>query len=123
MDANVQKFVFSSTCAVYGVPERIPIVEDTPRQPVNPYGCSKLFFEHALEAYGRAYGMGFASLRYFNAGGADESGEIGELHNPETHLIPPCFVGRCRVGTGTPDLWIGLSDARWQLHSGLHPPQ
>jgi len=88
VDAGIKRFVFSSTCAVYGTPGRAPIPEDTPRQPVNPYGVTKLFFENALEAYDRAYGVRFASLRYFNAAGADESGEIGELHSPETHLIP-----------------------------------
>jgi len=70
------------------VPRQIPITEETNREPVNPYGASKLFFENALEAYGRAYGLRSVSLRYFNAAGADESGEIGELHDPETHLIP-----------------------------------
>jgi UDP-glucose-4-epimerase GalE len=88
LDAGVRRFVFSSTCAVYGMPGKMPITEDTPRQPVNPYGTSKLFFENALEAYDRAYGLRYMSLRYFNAAGADESGEIGELHDPETHLIP-----------------------------------
>ncbi len=88
LDAGIRRFVFSSTCAVYGIPAKIPITEDTPREPVNPYGTSKLFFEHALEAYGEAYGLKSARLRYFNAAGADESGEIGELHDPETHLIP-----------------------------------
>ncbi|MGB9360848.1 MAG: UDP-glucose 4-epimerase GalE, partial [Candidatus Sulfotelmatobacter sp.] len=88
LDAGVRKFIFSSTCAVYGLPEKLPITEDTPRRPVNPYGTSKLFFENALEAYDRAYGLRYMSLRYFNAAGADESGEIGELHNPESHLIP-----------------------------------
>jgi UDP-glucose-4-epimerase GalE len=86
--AGVKKIIFSSTCAVYGEPAKIPIDESAPRQPVSPYGTSKLFFEHALEAYDRAYGFRFAALRYFNAAGADESGEIGELHDPETHLIP-----------------------------------
>lgn len=88
VDAGIGRFVFSSTCAVYGIPAKIPITEDNPREPVNPYGTSKLFFEHALEAYDRAYGLKSARLRYFNAAGADESGEIGELHEPETHLIP-----------------------------------
>jgi UDP-glucose-4-epimerase GalE len=88
LEAGVKKIIFSSTCAVYGEPAKIPIAEDTPRQPVNPYGVSKLFVELALEAYDRAYGFRYASLRYFNAAGADESGEIGELHEPETHLIP-----------------------------------
>jgi UDP-glucose-4-epimerase GalE len=88
LDSGVRRFIFSSTCAVYGTPEKMPITEDTPRRPVNPYGTSKLFFENALEAYDRAYGLRYMSLRYFNAAGADESGEIGELHEPETHLIP-----------------------------------
>ncbi len=88
LDAGVRKFVFSSTCAVYGVPRKVPITEDNPREPINPYGTSKLFIENALEAYSRAYGLRFAALRYFNAAGADDSGEIGELHDPETHLIP-----------------------------------
>lgn len=88
LDAGIRRFVFSSTCAVYGDPVKVPITEDNPRQPVNPYGSSKLVFEYALEAYDRAYGLRSARLRYFNAAGADESGEIGELHDPETHLIP-----------------------------------
>jgi UDP-glucose-4-epimerase GalE len=88
LDAGVKRFIFSSTCAVYGIPAKVPITEDTPRQPVNPYGMSKLFFENALESYGCAYGLRSISLRYFNAAGADEGGTIGELHHPETHLIP-----------------------------------
>jgi len=88
LEAGIRRFVFSSTCAVYGEPQKVPITEDNPRQPVNPYGSSKLFFEYALEAYDRAYGLRSAKLRYFNAAGADDSGEIGELHDPETHLIP-----------------------------------
>jgi UDP-glucose 4-epimerase len=98
LDAGVKKIIFSSTCAVYGEPAKIPIEENTPRQPVNPYGVSKLFFEQALEAYDRAYGFRFVSLRYFNAAGADESGEIGELHDPETHLIPLAL--RAAAGLG-----------------------
>ncbi len=88
MDAGVRYFVFSSSCAVYGIPDKVPITEDTRCQPVNPYGETKLFFERILEAYSRAYGLRAVALRYFNAAGADQSGEIGELHNPETHLIP-----------------------------------
>jgi len=87
LQARIPYLIFSSTCAVYGLPTSIPITEGIFREPVNPYGTSKLFFEHALEAYGKAYGLRFVSLRYFNAAGADESGEIGELHDPETHLI------------------------------------
>ena len=107
LDAGIQHFVFSSSCAVYGVPERIPITEQTPREPVNPYGASKLFFENALEAYGRAYGLRSVKLRYFNAAGADESGEIGEMHDPETHLIPLAFAAS--AGNG-PELQIFGSD-------------
>jgi len=92
VDCGVRRVVFSSTCAVYGIPEKVPITESAPRQPVNPYGVSKLFFENALEAYDRAYGVKFASLRYFNAAGADEGGKIGELHDPETHLIPSALL-------------------------------
>lgn len=88
MENGVKRFIFSSTAAVYGNPERTPITEDMPKQPVNPYGCSKLSFEYALQSYDAAYGLRFMSLRYFNAAGADASGEIGELHDPETHLIP-----------------------------------
>jgi UDP-glucose-4-epimerase GalE len=107
LEAGVKKVIFSSTCAVYGVPPKVPIAEDTPRQPVNPYGVSKLFFEQALEAYDRAYGIRFASLRYFNAAGADESGEIGELHEPETHLIPLAL--QAAAGTG-PELQVFGTD-------------
>jgi UDP-glucose-4-epimerase GalE len=88
LENSLRNVIFSSTCAVYGIPAKVPISEDAPRQPVNPYGVSKLFFEQALEAYDVAYGIRYASLRYFNAGGADENGETGECHNPETHLIP-----------------------------------
>jgi UDP-glucose-4-epimerase GalE len=91
MESRVRKFIFSSTCAVYGNPIRVPITETNPRQPVNPYGATKMAFETALEAYGRAYGLRFVNFRYFNAAGADESGKIGEMHEPETHLIPLIF--------------------------------
>jgi UDP-glucose-4-epimerase GalE len=87
-DRGIRKFIFSSTAAVYGIPEQGLIVEEAPQRPVNPYGLSKLSFEHALQGYDLGYGLRFMSLRYFNAAGADESGEIGELHSPETHLIP-----------------------------------
>src|SRR5271163_1701426 len=107
VDCGVRRIIFSSTCAVYGVPAKVPIPENTPRQPVNPYGVSKLFFEQALEAYDRAYGLRFASLRYFNAAGADESGEIGELHQPESHLIPLAL--RAAAGAG-PELQVFGSD-------------
>jgi UDP-glucose-4-epimerase GalE len=98
LDNGIRRFVFSSTCAVYGLPEQIPIAEQTPREPVNPYGASKLFFENALEAYSRAYGLRSVRLRYFNAAGADESGETGELHDPETHLIPLALAASTENG-------------------------
>ena len=99
VDAGVRHFIFSSTCAVYGIPVKVPITEDAPREPVNPYGASKLFFEHVLEAYSRAYGLRTARLRYFNAAGADDSGEIGELHDPETHLIPLALLAATPDGS------------------------
>ena len=91
-------FIFSSTCSVYGAPKKMPITEDDPRLPCNPYGVTKAFFEQALESYDIAYGLRYASLRYFNAAGADESGEIGECHDPEPHLIPLAL--RAAAGKG-----------------------
>lgn len=85
---NVTKFVFSSTCATYGVPQNLPIVETTPQAPINPYGQTKLDVENALKAVAAAHGLSFAAFRYFNAAGAAEDGSIGEDHDPETHLIP-----------------------------------
>ena len=82
------KIIFSSTCATYGEPGRVPITEDMPQRPVNPYGASKLMVERILEDYANAYGLKYAALRYFNAAGADPEAEIGESHDPETHLIP-----------------------------------
>jgi UDP-glucose-4-epimerase GalE len=85
---NVLKFIFSSTCATYGEPVEIPITESHPQKPINPYGRSKVMVEQILDDYQSAYGLNSISLRYFNAAGADPDGEIGEDHNPETHLIP-----------------------------------
>ena len=88
---GVSQIVFSSTCATYGLPKATPITEDHPQQPINPYGKSKLMVEQVLEDYSNAYGLKHASLRYFNAAGADPDGETGEWHEPETHLIPLVF--------------------------------
>jgi UDP-glucose 4-epimerase len=85
---NVKYFVFSSTCATYGQPEQMPITEDMPQRPINPYGASKLMVERILEDYENAYGLHSVCLRYFNAAGDDPDGEIGEMHDPETHIIP-----------------------------------
>lgn len=85
---EVPAFVFSSTCAVYGTPATVPIVESTPTAPINPYGASKLMVEQILADYERSYGFRFAALRYFNAAGADPDGEIGERRDIESHLVP-----------------------------------
>ena len=87
-EAEVSKIVFSSTCAVYGVPKKVPIPENHPQHPLNPYGHSKRMVEQMLADAASAYGIDSVSLRYFNAAGADPDGEIGEAHDPETHLIP-----------------------------------
>ena len=85
---GVRKFVFSSTCATYGIPEKMPITEDSVQKPINPYGQTKLDVENLLKALAPAIGLSFAAFRYFNAAGAAEDGSIGEDHDPETHLIP-----------------------------------
>ncbi len=88
VEHGVKKFVFSSTCATFGVPQKLPLTEDHPQLPINPYGQTKLDVENFLKACARAYGISFVALRYFNASGAAEDGTIGEDHTPETHLIP-----------------------------------
>jgi UDP-glucose 4-epimerase len=88
IEFDVKKFIFSSTCATYGIPQKIPLTEDHPQDPINPYGWTKLMVERILKDYDNAYGLKSIILRYFNASGADESADIGEWHHPETHLIP-----------------------------------
>lgn len=85
---ELEAFIFSSTCATYGIPATVPIKEDSPQRPVNPYGTSKLMVERMLADYDMAYGLRHATLRYFNAAGADADGEIGECRAIETHLVP-----------------------------------
>jgi len=85
---GIDRMVFSSSCAVYGVPDQLPITEQTPRKPINPYGMSKFMVEQMLADFQVAYGLQWVALRYFNAAGADPDGEIGEDHDPETHVIP-----------------------------------
>lgn len=85
---GVEKIVFSSTTATYGEPETMPITEGVPQQPINPYGFTKLVIEHTLSDYAQAYGIAYAAFRYFNAAGASPAGDLGEDHDPETHLIP-----------------------------------
>ena len=92
IEAKVKYFIFSSSAAVYGIPEEIPIPESHSLNPINPYGQTKLFVERILQDYEKAYGIKFISLRYFNAAGADPDGRLGEMHMPETHLIPNIFL-------------------------------
>jgi UDP-arabinose 4-epimerase len=99
-EAGVRTLVFSSTCATYGNPVRVPIDEAHPQAPVNPYGESKVMVEKMLRWYGEIHGLRWVALRYFNAAGADPDGEIGEDHDPETHLIP--LVIGAALGTRPP---------------------
>ena len=87
-NCGVKHLIFSSTCATYGVPQSVPIREDHPQSPINPYGDTKLAFERAMRWFHEAHGLEYLSLRYFNAAGADPDGDFGEDHDPETHLIP-----------------------------------
>ncbi len=96
-EAGIRAFVFSSTAAVYGEPVSIPIVESHPTSPTNPYGWSKLMFERLLHSTGAATGLRFMALRYFNAAGASADGDIGEAHEPETHLIPRACMANLGV--------------------------
>lgn len=87
-ESKVNRFIFSSTCATYGIPQSVPITEETPQAPVNPYGKTKLIVEGILKDFATAYGLKFVAFRYFNAAGGDPQGRVGERHDPETHLIP-----------------------------------
>ncbi len=110
--AGVEQFIFSSTAAIFGTPQRVPIDETHPTNPINPYGRSKLMVEHMLADLARAHGLRSVYLRYFNAAGADPDGQLGERHNPETHLIPLVlqassgrrpFMSVCGTDYDTPD--------------------
>jgi UDP-arabinose 4-epimerase len=92
VDAKIDKLVFSSSCATYGIPQSVPIAEDSQQQPINPYGRTKLIVEHMLNDFDRAYALRSTCLRYFNACGADPDGDIGEIHDPEPHLIPRAIL-------------------------------
>ncbi len=100
LEEEVNNLVFSSTCAIYGDPESLPLTEDLPKRPVSVYGRTKLMCEQMLEDMSKAHGLKFAALRYFNAAGADPDGEIGEEHEPESHLIPNAL--KAAVGLGGP---------------------
>ena len=110
-NAGVRKIIFSSTCATYGLPENVPIDENTPQRPINPYGETKLAFEKALRWFQDTYGIEYLSLRYFNAAGADAEGDLGEDHDPET-ASDPARAG-CRDGSQArgPDSGNGLPHA------------
>ncbi len=110
---DVSEIVFSSTCATYGEPESVPITEAAAQNPINPYGRSKLMIERVLQDYVRAYGMSATALRYFNAAGADPDGEIGEDHDPETHLVP--LVLRATLGPEQP---ITIFGTDYPTHDG-----
>lgn len=105
IDVGVPSIVFSSSCATYGIPDRTPIPETAPQRPVNPYGATKLAVEGALRWFGEAYGLRWIALRYFNAAGADPDGELGEAHDPETHLIPLAIDAA--LGAGPPLVVFG----------------
>lgn len=100
--ADVKKIVFSSTAAVYGEPKRIPIEESAERAPINPYGRSKMMTEMAIEDFSRAHGLGYAILRYFNVAGAHPSGELGEDHFPESHLLPRILASAMKDSADSP---------------------
>jgi UDP-glucose-4-epimerase GalE len=100
LDAGVRRFIFSSTCATYGIPEHVPITEAHPQRPINPYGNTKLVIEYALADYAPAYGLKSVALRYFNASGCDREGDLDERHDPETHLIPLVLREAARVEAG-----------------------
>ena len=113
IDAGVEAFLFSSTAAVYGTPEYSPIPESHPTTPINPYGWTKLTFERALADFGAAHPFRWTALRYFNAAGADLDGEIGESHEPESHLIP--LAAKAALGKG-PGLTVFGND--YPTHDG-----
>ena len=116
---RIDKIVFSSTAATYGEPENIPILETDKTCPTNCYGETKLSMEKMFKWTGRAHGLRYVSLRYFNACGAHESGKIGEAHAPETHLIP--LILQVPNGKREAITIYGLPDTGWHLHPRLHP--
>ena len=118
IDCTVKQIVFSSSAAVYGEPIQTPITEDHPQNPTNPYGFSKLTFEGIMKAYDLAYGLRFIALRYFNAAGAAPEGNMGEDHQPESHLIP--IVLQAALGNGAPDLSGSLMLASDRPRRGVH---
>ena len=117
LEAGVRKFIFSSTCATYGIPESLPMTEDFPQKPINPYGNTKLAVELALRDLANAGSIGFAAFRYFNAAGAAEDGSIGEDHSPETHLIPLAI--EAANGQRPADIRRRLRNPGWNMPARL----
>ncbi|MEL6728951.1 MAG: UDP-glucose 4-epimerase GalE [Pseudomonadota bacterium] len=113
LGVGVEKMVFSSTCATYGEPQYLPIDEAHPQNPINPYGRSKLMVERALKDYSHAFGIRSVALRYFNAAGADPEGDVGERHEPETHLIPLALRG-----AGDPKYTLNILGSDYDTHDG-----
>jgi UDP-glucose-4-epimerase GalE len=111
--SRVRMFVFSSSCAIYGIPGSLPVTEASPKEPINPYGSTKLFFEEILSAYAATYQLRYVALRYFNAAGAHENGMIGEIHDPETHLIPLAF--KSVLGVAPP---LSIFGSEWDTPDG-----
>jgi len=120
MDAGMRRLIFSSTCATYGVPERIPITEGSPELPINPYGNTKLAIERALADYGRAYGFRSIALRYFNAAGCHRDGDLDERHEPESHIIPLALREAARVlaGGDREATTLTVNGADWDTKDG-----
>lgn len=110
---KINKIVFSSTCATYGIPAALPITEETPQNPINPYGYTKLVVENIFRDYQHAYGLNWCVLRYFNAAGCDPEGDLGERHDPETHAIPLAIAAA--LGTGQSFKVMGID---YDTHDG-----
>ena len=123
VEAGVKHILFSSTAAVYGAPEQVPIVEDDPKQPINPYGASKLMTERMLADASAAHPFNFGALRYFNVAGADPQGRTGQIGKGSTHLIKIAAEAAVGKRDACRSLRHGLSDARRHLHPRLYPRQ
>ncbi len=125
-----KRIIFSSTCATYGEPERVPITEEMPQHPINPYGATKLMVERIFKDYHRAYGLEYVVLRYFNVAGCDPEGEIGESHDPETHIIPLVLdaaggqrpdIKHFEFGKGAPDKTVITKEYSCEWKQGDEP--
>ena len=123
VDAGVKHILFSSTAAVYGAPEKAPVAEDDPKEPINPYGASKLITEWMLRDASAAHGFNYGALRYFNVAGADPQGRAGQQGKGSTHLIKVAVETAVGLARSRRRLRHRLSDARRHLHPRLHPRQ